>query len=158
MLDLVIDTGVLMIASGIGNRTKGPDETELLDRLRNDIMVYLALDTEDTIRQEYSNKLSHGEFGLQWLGQMAKDGKVILYKRGRLDNGTSTQLKESHFDKDDLNFVRTAMASHCKRIVSEDDDYSKRVKKVLERVSVTVHTVEEICDFIRANQCGDSSV
>lgn len=157
MLDPVIDTQVLVIASGLSDQEAQQCHTDLLDLFRLTDWLHLAID--DHIKSEYDERMRHGSLGQQWLLELAKAGRIRKCERCRLDRGMQTALQEAHFDPDDIKFVRLAMATKSKYLVAEEDDYSNRVRRVLQRrIGVMVHSTEGICEIIRANQEGRPDV
>ncbi len=133
MKDLTIDVNVLMGGSGTGNQQNYHSCYSLMQRTMNTLNWFLALDNGGIIRTQYENKLRHGTYGYYWLLEMAKRDKIRPVEWGDIDRGTRTQLKEVHFDPEDFKYVRTAAVTVCKIIVSHDDDYSTKVRRILRR-------------------------
>lgn len=152
MLDLVIDTGVLMIASNKSDQPCQEWHTELLNHVTDNEVVFLALDREGHVKSEYEAKLRHGTIGMEWLRLLLTRGKVQWYNRGRLPKGMRVKLSEKHFDSGDSSFVRLVIATQSRQLVTEDDDYSPAVCTILRKErSVIVHQTHSACDYIRAN-------
>lgn len=151
MIDITVDTQILMIASGISNLKAEESHIKLLTHIENTETVYLVIDENGLIKQEYENKMRHGSLGKQWLLVMASRGRIKTVKLARWDKGLRTALSEAHFDPDDYKFVRTAMASESKILIAEEDDYSPKVCRIL-KGKVHVHTASAACQLIEANQ------
>lgn len=118
------------------------------------------MDAERFVEQAYQDKLGHGSLGMEWVRVMGTRSKVMVYPRGKLARNVDKELRESHFDPDDVRFVRLAMVTKCRLIITHDtNDFSNRVCKILrDRLDVGVHQTAQICDHIRANHLAEPTV
>jgi hypothetical protein len=155
MLDFVVDTGVLMIASGKSDQPCQVCHTALLTHISETDAIFLALDAEGHVLSEYSAKLRHGTIGMEWLRLIGTRGKIQIYGRGKLKKSTFTKLQKAHFDTGDSQFVRLVIVTSSRRLISEDDDYSPLVCRILKQEEkVIVHVTSEACDVIQSYLVG----
>jgi len=151
-MDLCIDTQILVLAS----TASGSEHLALLIEFQGCERLKIALD--QFVAQEYNKQMRADRFGQVWLLQMLKRNRVVYRERVKLDKPTSTALRDLHFSSDDLKFVLLTLATETKKLVSEDDDYSAGVKKILRnKHSMAIHSCAEAREFVKAN-LGDSSV
>ena len=141
-LDLTVDVGVVMSASGLGAAGHREASLGLLKAIESRAQWLLALDSRGRIRYQYEEKVKQG-FGEAWLRRLASTNRIAFVTCRKLDRGTVTRLKEDHFDPEDFKYVHTAASTQCKKLISHDPDYSHQVRKTLKRVDVEVLTAEE---------------
>jgi hypothetical protein len=131
-MDLVIDTCVLVDASGQGVSEFAGESYQLLINLETHGEWRLCFDKKGKIKKEYDDRVSGQMFAQKWL--MAVQNRWFTPECMRIPKGTSVKLREIHFDMDDLPFVETAHSSASKIIVTREfKSYSKQVLKVLRR-------------------------
>jgi len=142
-----------MIASKKSDQERKECHIDLLNYIRDNPDIFLALDEEGFVQSEYDRKLRSGTLGQEWLTVLAKNKKIRKYKRGKVENRTRTELEDVHFDSDDKHCVRLVVVTECKRIVTEDrTSYTSKVCSILKRrENVFVHDTEGICEHILAN-------
>jgi hypothetical protein len=163
VLDLVIDTVVIMIATEMSDQEHQPClqcHRDLLNFVRDISTVYLAIDEEGLVNQEYTENMSHGSEGQEWLRLVATRGKIISYPRGTINKSVNVKLQELHFHKKDKQFVRAALATKCRILVTENmKDYSEPVCRLLKKeLRVFVHQTDPICQEISANHSAEPPV
>ncbi len=154
MKDLTVDVGILMTGSGLSDDDRYADSCQsLMKQMRDRDEAYLVLDKGNLIRSQYDRKMRHGDFGHEWVRQMAKVGKINMVKLGEFNRGVRTALKEVSFSKEDLRYVRIAAESRSKRLVSHDPHYSPPVRKILRRkaVDVVVQSATEATCWLTAS-------
>ncbi len=147
--DLTVDVGVLMSGSKLGDPPNYRKSKLLMDVMMSIKDARLLMDDRGRINNQYSSKMVQGTVGHSWVRQMATKGKVVFVRWRRMDRGTTTKLKEAHFDPEDVKYVRTAAESSSKKLVSHDPDYSPSVQRVLKkRMSVQVLDANAASHFI----------
>jgi hypothetical protein len=153
---LTVDVQIIMF--GMGMSPEGtPSHTRFLSCFRN--RTFLALDTEKHIRQLYENRLGTQSKGRIWLEQIVKNGRFKPFPLGQLPTETRVKLEKAHFDPDDIKYIRLAISTPSGCLVSEDDDYSTKVCRILKKKGVHVHTAESACQLAdQANQDPPPSV
>ncbi len=148
-IDLTVDICVLRNGSRIGNPKHYKASYELMDQMIRKNTYLLCIDSRKKIQTQYSQQLRQGTFGNQWLILMASKNKMTVVKWHHLDRGTTTALKEAHFDssaREDYKYVVTAAGSKARVLVSYDPDYSPRVQKILrKRLKVSVVSADKAC-------------
>ena len=129
-MDLVIDTCVLVDASGEGMQEFAHESYDLLSLLRDRDGWRLCFDKKGKIKQEYDNRISGQMFAQKWLE--ATQGRWCKPDFNRVPKGTRVKLGEVHFDWEDLPFVETAHSTTTKIIVTREfRSYSTQVLTVL---------------------------
>ena len=148
-MDLVIDTTVLVDASGQGQQEYARSSYELLRFLADRSDWRLCFDRKGKIENEYRNRISGQMYAQKWL-------KVCQPRRFvpdpvRLPKGTRVQLEEAHFDWKDLPFVETAWSTATRVIVTREfKSYTPDVIRILRReLRVRVVTAEQLLDSLR---------
>jgi hypothetical protein len=82
---------------------------------------------------------------------MNRKDKILKIPWQRIDRGTRTQLKEVHFDTEDWKYVETAAATEARRLVSHDPDYSRPVRRILNRrLGLQVLNGNDGTEFVRS--------
>lgn len=144
---LTVDVNVIMIGTGMSDRPCLPCHCGLLDAFAK--TVFLAIDHGGHIRQHYQDKLGSFSAGSIWLTKLAKAGRIAPFAMGKLKQSTKVKLDRASFHWADSHFVRLASSTPCKRLVSEDGDFSTKVKKVLvDEEGVIVHDASEVYELI----------
>ena len=69
-LDLTLDVGVLMSASGLGALHYRDSSLRLTKKMLAKPRYLLALDKQGTIRTQYNRKIKPDRFGQVWLREM----------------------------------------------------------------------------------------
>jgi hypothetical protein len=129
MTDITIDTGVLMIASGMSDH--GCEETcrNVVEAVEQNINYILALDCKDKVLGEYKKKMPDPQcFGRRFVQSMAggPNGPRTVEYPWTDWRSVRVALNEQGFDFEDAAFVRTAMASVSKRLIAEEAGFYKR--------------------------------
>lgn len=148
MIDLTIDVCVLISGSGKGGDRKVSNSCKsfMKKALKKDALG-LALDKRGKIRHQYESKLTEDSYGFYWLKEMASKERIAIVPWRNLDRGTSTALKEAHFDPEDYTYVITSASSECKTIATHDPDYTDKVRRILSRrIHVAVKWPQECID------------
>jgi predicted nucleic acid-binding protein len=155
-LHLTVDIQVIMFGTGMspdGRRCHQEFLKEFKER------VFLALDREKQINQLYENRLGAQSPGKIWLANILARGRFRDFPLGKLSRGCRVKLEAEHFDPDDLKYIRLAIATPSKCLVTEDDDYTSSVCKLLRKEEkIHVCTAESACELIQANLQGDTTV
>jgi len=146
--DLTIDVNILMVAFNLSDQ---PDRNKvslsLIKKVESDESYGLALDKGGMIKHQYEEKLKNSSY-TYWLQLLASKDKIRNVVPKYLNKGTQTKLKEAHFDKEDLKYVKTSAATECKILVSHDPDYSSNVRRILRsRLGVSVRKSEDCLDL-----------
>ena len=147
MIDLTVDTNVIMIGCGMSSTGDRPACRTITSRLIQERDTYLVLDDGGKIRQEYEEKMGATSPGRYWLRQMLDRDRVRTVVLRQMDRGTKAKLDEAHFHWGDVTFVRTARETISKRLVSEDHGVNEtRIRKILKkRLEVIVAMAGETC-------------
>ena len=147
MIDLTVDTNVIMIGCGMSSTGDRPACRTITSRLIQERDTYLVLDDGGNIRQEYEEKMGATSPGRYWLRQMLDRDRVRTVVLRQMDRGTKAKLDEAHFHWGDVTFVRTARETISKRLVSEDHGVNEtRIRKILKkRLEVIVAMAGETC-------------
>lgn len=146
-MDVTVDVQVLMSASSLGDIANRGHSRVLLALMEAGPHC-LVLDSEDLIRTQYERKMPDAQVaGRAWIVHMVLSNKVKRVKRAYISRGVREELRDVGIVGEDLNYyVRTAVASSDKRLVSHDSDYSSPACRLLKRrLSLTVHTAEVAC-------------
>jgi hypothetical protein len=164
-IHLTVDTQILVIGVDADHEQHLPCHKNFLAQI--DARAFLALDGESLEKKgqilvEYEKEMPTNSDGRRWLAQMAKKDRLRFYKKlNTLPKQVRVKLNDNeHFSKNVQKWVRLAMATPTKRIVSEDDDFSESVCRLLaaKPLRVTVHTAQSACDWICANFLVDPPV
>lgn len=130
-MDLVVDTVVLVDASGDGVQEFASESYDLLQYLQGCEGWRLCFDKKGKIKREYDNRTGQ-LFAQKWL--MATQTRWFTPECTRLPKATRVRLSEIHFHWDDYPFVETAYSTTTKMIVTREfRSYSPRVITVLRR-------------------------
>lgn len=154
---LVVDTNVLVDASGQGIKEFAKTSHELLRALAMEPKFALALDLRGKIHREYRARIRAPMFAFHWLEKLGKEVRLRPVDSTEIPKGTRVSLAEAHFDTKDLPLVQAAYHSH-KLIVTRDYRcFSARVKKILRRkIEVGVVSAGEMLDLLsQENVCQD---
>ncbi len=155
-LHLTVDVQIILLGMGM-SREGTPTHNVFLKGFRN--RVYLALDEDNHVRQLYENRLGAQSLGKIWLQDIIKNGRFKPFPLKQLPTPMRVKLEESHFDQSDIKYIRLAMSTRSGCLISEDDDYSPKVCKILKKEGVYVHSAESACNLVnQANQEGQATV
>jgi hypothetical protein len=146
-LVLTLDVNIIMIGTGMSNIACQPYHLDLLESFKS--IVYLALDQDGHILQLYDHKLGSASLGKIWLTSILKNGRYKKYPLGLIDAGTKSQLDKEHLDPDDRKYIRLAISTQEKYFVTEDDDFTVKICKILrKRLGVIVLDAESAHSMI----------
>lgn len=124
----VIDTNVLIHACSPHDES-GLDAQGLIQTIRQS--HHIAVDHQGHIQAEYDRNLRDEKGFRLWIDAMWKLNKVA-FRDGQLSNRHHDHLVgRLRFDNDDLPFVAVASRGVSKLLVTEDSDYSERVRDYL---------------------------
>lgn len=132
--DFTVDVQILIYGSGLASQTERvriPPSKRFMDRMIDHEEARLVLDLEKGIQREYDLKLGPQSHGKYWVQAMATRGKIEWVNRANLERRVAKHLREARFDSGDIPYVRACASSPSKRLVSQDDDYSPRVQRIL---------------------------
>ena len=131
-MDLVIDTVVLVDASGEGVPDFAGESYRLLQHLQGWEPWRLCFDEKGKIKRQYDNRISGQMFAQKWL--MASQSRWFTPPCARIPRGTRVELCEAHFDWGDHPFVETAYSTATKTIVTREfKSYTPVVITILRR-------------------------
>jgi hypothetical protein len=141
----VVDVGVLMSASRLGASQHYTASKEAILGLMR-CRIALCIDTEGKIEHQYRGMLGGTSFGGIWARQMATGGLLVRVKRRHLSSKAIEMLSKARFvrtDEDYVNYVRTVAACNNAVLITNDPDYSKRVRAILRSEGIDVLTARE---------------
>ena len=134
--DWTIDTGVLYKAADAD-----VDAVYLLLRVLQQAHA-VAFDHEGCIQREYRHCVESTGSPLlrKWL--KACVDKLAVLHTGRLSSRYREALEKLKFDRDDWPFVGVCSRTSSKKLVSEDSDYTSKVREYLSaQMGICVHDV-----------------
>jgi hypothetical protein len=121
---------------------------ELLREFETDERLFIAIDKQGFVSQEYSNNINATMFAAQWLKKFF--GKIVNVTTSPLERGLRVKLDELHFSSKDRRFVQVAIASSSKIIVTRDPDYSSEIiRELRQRCSIEVCSAKQALVCIR---------
>lgn len=129
MIDLTIDTCLLVDASQKGDPTWAVHSLELLTEFDRNLQLSLAVDR--FVLYEYDQNINASMFASAWLKKFA--ARIKSVKVEPLPRGLRARLDEAHFSQPDRRFVQVALCTQVRLIVTRDPDYSPLVKQILQR-------------------------
>ena len=144
-LHLTINTNILMVALGNSDRKCHKCHKRLKEAI--EAKVFLAFDGElekkGAVLVEYEQKIGEGTPG-QDMAAFFSGTRFIRFfgKPSALPRKLRVELENAHFDQGDHKFVRLAMTTKSKCLVTSDDDYSPKVNKILRHAGIDVRTAE----------------
>jgi hypothetical protein len=134
-VELTIDTNVL-VKSGVKTDPARASCFVFLHEFKSRQDLALVLDDERLVEGEYRAHLNAMTYGHKWLEYvLLQKGRSKLVKRAELPPPVKAELLDDcHLDPSDLNlFVRVALASDSRVVVTHDGDYWGRSKRCLKR-------------------------
>ncbi|HEV2166525.1 MAG TPA: hypothetical protein VGS23_06080 [Thermoplasmata archaeon] len=134
-MEVTVDTNVL-VRSGVKSDPARPACFVFLHEFKAREDLVLALDDEELVEREYRAHLNPMTYGHHWLRTiLLMKARTKLLKRAELPPAVRAELlDECHLDPPDLNlFVRVALASKEKLIVTHDGDYWRSSRRCLKR-------------------------
>ena len=148
MIDLTIDTCVLVDASQKGEPGFACDSVELLAEFQKNAELYVAVDHQGFVLNEYDQNINASMFASAWLRRFAD--RIRKIRTGPLPRALRTQLDEAHFSVPDRRFVQVARLSEVRVIVTRDPDYSPEVCRILRHhENIRVVGAKEALKFVR---------
>jgi hypothetical protein len=146
MLEFVVDTHILVVASNLSDEQAREGHRQLVSRFKECSVLFLVVDEGGHIESEYNERMRFGSIGQELVRHLALNGRLSRYP-WRPD-WRALRIALGSFDKGDHKFVRTAIASKSKRLVAEEAHWSDRICDILrKREGVRVHRVEAACDL-----------
>lgn len=150
--DFTIDVQVLMAAARLGDPANSDESRALLDLILELDSVFLVLDNERLIQQQYSEKLGNS-YGTIWARQMASQGRIRYVDRAVVERSIKVELSEEGFKESHEDFrlyVRTVAASRKKHLVTHDGHFgASKVRRILRRkLSVTVISAKGCSELV----------
>jgi hypothetical protein len=123
-VELTVDTNVLVKSDAAGDRALRACVVFLNEFKASDDLL-LVLDEGGLIKAQYLRNLKAPRFGHKWLTFMLLRSRTRLYPRARIPKRALRKLlDERHLDPRDLKlFVRVALASPDRRIITHDGDF-----------------------------------
>lgn len=132
-MELVLDTNVLGIAFGNGETYPAGsfDALSLLMKVHREDSLFLAVDHEGEILEEYKRRALSNRMLTTWLGTMRQKGKFMFYCN-QPPACQSRELERMSFHSKDRKFVGVALNGSINLIVVEaDSDWNNNVKQYL---------------------------
>jgi hypothetical protein len=145
---LVVDTQIVMIGNGMGDRDPEPPHSQLLGSFEKKARLALDKLTE----QEYLNNMAWGSQGRAWLDALSKTDRIDYYsKLPRVKKKTKVALNAIRFNKADWRFINLTLATPLRTLVAEEPHFVS-VQAMLKRYEgITVHDAQSACDMIETN-------
>lgn len=107
-MDYIIDTTVLMDASGVGEDDKMYAAAQLIERLKTDDSAMLTQDKKGRINAEYENRIGNATLARKFL-RTKLDKELVRYIRTvSLPGNIRQELRKVRFHSDDRKFLETA--------------------------------------------------
>jgi len=146
---LVVDTNVLVDASGQGMREYAQASYELLRTLSEKPGFVLALDRKQKIWDEYQNRVRAPMFAYQWLEALRIQRRIEAVTGSGIPKGSVVELREAHFDRKDYPLVEAALYSEGTIVTRDFKSFTERVKTVLQRnLAIIVLSAAEVLQML----------
>lgn len=148
MIDLTIDTCVLVDASQKGDLGRARESIELLTEFDRNAKLFLAIDSQGFIRNEYDQNINASMYAQAWLRKFAERTRRVA--TSPLPQGLRVAFDEAHFSLPDRRFVQVALCTETRIIVTRDPDYSPVVRTILRRnTDIRVLDASEAVPLVR---------
>ena len=136
---LVLDTNVLVDASGQGVKDYAEVSHELLKSLMATPLFVLAIDKRQKILREYEARVNAQMFAYHWLERLRRELRIRAVTSVEIPRAAAVALREAHFDNKDYPLVQAALYSSKIIITREFRSFSARVVSILRReLKITV--------------------
>jgi hypothetical protein len=130
---LVIDTNVLVDASGQGVPAHAKESLDLLGRLQAIPEFALAIDFKKKLLREYENRVNGNMYAHHWLIRLNREQRIQTVPRVRIPKGAKVELLEAHLHQEDWPLVEAALGSHNIIITRDFRSFQDDICSILRR-------------------------
>lgn len=128
----VIDTCVLVDASGQGVSQHAEASHRLLTRLRNDDGFVLAVDSKGKILHQYSERICAPMFAHHWL-EALQPSRIRAVSLNCIPKGPRVELLENRLHREDFPLVEAALGSGNIIVTRDFASFSRDIQDILRR-------------------------
>ena len=147
----VIDTCVLVDASGQGVSQHAEASHRLLTHLRNDDRFILAVDSKGKILRQYSERICAPMFAHHWL-EALQPSRIRAVSLNCIPKGPRVALLENRLHRGDFPLVEGALGSD-KIIVTRDfPSFSEGIQDILRRrLGIYIYPAADMIEILFAS-------
>lgn len=152
---LVIDTNVLVDASGQGVLDHADCALKLLRQLLAEPQFCLAIDPKEKLKREYENRINAIMYAHYWLTELNKGGRVKSSQKTPVPKGAKVKLLEARLHQEDFHLIEAALGSERIIVTRDFKSFQDNIIAILRRdLGISVLSPQEMLSRLAEKAAG----